>query len=61
MLVWGVQIHPEIDVESAKDLLRDFSRLFPNAAPSYRKALRSTPRDSGLIFKIINGFLRFSS
>lgn len=59
--VWGLQIHPEIDVEAARGLLRDFGGIFPNVLPLYRKALDSTPRDSGLIFKIINGFLQFSA
>jgi GMP synthase-like glutamine amidotransferase len=59
--VWGLQIHPEIDVEAARGLLRDFGGVFPDVLSLYRKALDSSPRDSGLIFKIIDGFLRFSS
>ena len=58
--VWGLQIHPEIDVEAARGLLRDFGGVFPDVLPLYRKALDSVPRDSGLIFKIVNEFLRFS-
>jgi GMP synthase-like glutamine amidotransferase len=58
--VWGLQIHPEIDVQAARALLRDFGSVFPNVVPIYQKALASKPRDSGLIFKIVNEFLRFS-
>jgi len=57
--VWGLQIHPEIDVEAGRALLRDFGRVFPAVIPLYEKALDSTPRDSGLIFEIVEGFLRF--
>lgn len=55
--VWGFQIHPEIDVSQARDLLRDFGGIFPHIRPLYQKALDSAPRDSGLITGIVNGFL----
>ena len=58
--VWGLQIHPEIDVEAARGLLQEFGSVFPQVLPLYQQALDSTPQDSGLIFQIINGFLRFS-
>jgi len=55
--VWGLQIHPEIDVKSARDLLRDFGNTFPLVRPLCEKALASDPRDSQLIFMIVKEFL----
>lgn len=55
--IWGLQIHPEIDVKSARELLRDFGSVFPLVRPLYEKALASDPRDSRLIFKIVSEFL----
>jgi GMP synthase-like glutamine amidotransferase len=55
--VWGIQIHPEISVKEARELLRKFGGVFPNIRPLYEKALGTPPRDSRLILKIIKGFL----
>lgn len=59
--VWGLQIHPEIHVENARELLMNFGGVFPKIRPLYEKALAAPPRDSRLIFKIIKGFLSLST
>ncbi len=55
--VWGLQIHPEIDEPSARNLLSAFRAVFPAFRPLYEKALASPSRDSNLIYKIVNNFL----
>jgi GMP synthase-like glutamine amidotransferase len=59
--VWGFQIHPEIDVVSARGILSEFGSIFPKIQPLYARALSEKPRDSGLIFKIVKEFLAISS
>ncbi len=56
--VWGLQIHPEIDVRKGRELLKKLISLKLKATPLFEKALRSKPEDSGLIRKIIKEFLR---
>ncbi|UCE21737.1 MAG: type 1 glutamine amidotransferase [Candidatus Aminicenantes bacterium] len=55
--VWGFQIHPEINVSNARILLKNLVSLELKTSPFFEKALRSTPRDSGLIRQIVKGFL----
>jgi len=55
--VWGIQIHPEINVPHARTLLKNLISLNLKTSPVYEKALRSTPNDSGLIRQIVKGFL----
>jgi GMP synthase (glutamine-hydrolysing) len=55
--VWGIQIHPEINVSNAQILLKNLISLELKTLPFYEKALKSTPRDSGLIRQIVKGFL----
>ncbi len=55
--VWGLQIHPEIDIPSARRLLRNLIRLNLRTGPYFEKALRSIPRDEGLIHRIVKTFL----
>jgi len=54
---WGFQVHPEIDAASAKALLTGSLGLNPQTDPLYRTALRTRPRDSGLIRSIVKFFL----
>ncbi len=54
---WGIQIHPEIDVPHARALLKNLISLKLKTTPIYEEALKSTPRDSGLIKHIVQGFL----
>ncbi len=55
--VWGIQIHPEIDVPHARALLKNLISLKLKTTPIYEEALKSTPRDSGLIKHIVQDFL----
>jgi GMP synthase-like glutamine amidotransferase len=55
--VWGLQIHPEIDVQTGQRFLRDCLALNSWTKPLYEAALRTAPRDSGLIRGIITCFL----
>jgi len=55
--IWGIQIHPEIDISNAQILLKKFISLNLETKPFFEKALKSTPKDSELIRKIIKSFL----
>lgn len=57
MPVWGIQIHPEIDVSHARALLKNLISLKLKTTPIYEEALKMMPRDSGLIKHIVQGFL----
>jgi len=55
--VWGLQIHPEINIREAKKYLR--ARVARGHEPRdlFRQAQESEPRDSGLIHHIVEWFL----
>lgn len=56
--VWGLQCHPEIDAPTAIDFLRALvERDGKRGREENRAALASVPRDSGLIFDVVRGFL----
>jgi GMP synthase-like glutamine amidotransferase len=55
--VWGLQIHPEIDVSAGRALLKSYGRSRGPAQALFRDALASEPSDSRLILKIVEGFL----
>jgi len=55
--IWGLQIHPEIDVPSGQNLLRNLIHKHRKDKVLFEKALASIPRDSFLIRYIINTFL----
>jgi GMP synthase-like glutamine amidotransferase len=55
--IWGIQIHPEINIPHARTLLKNLISLNLKTSPVYEKALRSIPKDSGLIRQIVKGFL----
>jgi GMP synthase-like glutamine amidotransferase len=55
--VWGLQIHPEINIENARILLKNLIALKLDNTSIYEKALNSRPRDSGLIKQITECFL----
>jgi GMP synthase-like glutamine amidotransferase len=57
MPIWGIQIHPEIDIPHARALLKNLISLKLKATPIYEEALKSTPKDSGLVTRIVQGFL----
>ncbi|NIM89545.1 MAG: hypothetical protein GTO17_01195 [Candidatus Aminicenantes bacterium] len=56
--VWGIQIHPEIGVSSAKELLKTLINQNPGNKGLFRDALESKPRDSKLIYPIVRAFLK---
>jgi len=55
--IWGIQIHPEIDISEAEKFLKKLIKLNLKTKPFFEKALKSTPKDSGLIRKIAKSFL----
>jgi GMP synthase-like glutamine amidotransferase len=55
--IWGIQIHPEINISNAQILLKKFMSLDLETKPFFEKALKSTPRDSGLVRRIVKNFL----
>ena len=55
--VWGIQAHPEIDLENTRDFLRSASAIWPEQAAVFRKALATSVDDSGSIAEILNRFL----
>jgi GMP synthase-like glutamine amidotransferase len=55
--VWGVQFHPEIDIHDARQFLQSLVNLGLPTSRVFEDALRSRPRDSGLIRRIIRHFL----
>jgi len=55
--IWGIQIHPEIEVSSAKKLLRTLIDQDLHNRHIFEKGLESQPKDSGLIYPIIALFL----
>jgi len=59
--VWGLQIHPEIDVPAAREILSGFGEIFPRVRPLYARALAEEPRDSRLILRIVERFLADSA
>ena len=56
--IWGIQIHPEIDILRAKELLRHLLFVSPRHRDFYQKALDSAPKDSELIYRIIQTFIK---
>ncbi len=56
--VWGVQAHPEIGPDDGRELLAaELERGYPGG-PLIERALRSEPRDDGLIRSIVTAFLQ---
>jgi len=56
--VWGIQSHPEINIAQAKTYLRNNIARQHEASPLFEQALKSCPRDSGVISRVIANFLR---
>jgi GMP synthase-like glutamine amidotransferase len=55
--IWGIQIHPEINISNGQILLKKFISLNLGTRLFFEEALRSTPKDSGLIQRIVKSFL----
>jgi len=59
--IWGIQIHPEIEVSSAHKLLRTLIDQNHKNRPLFEKALKTQPKDSRLIYPIVDTFLDLRS
>jgi len=55
--VWGLQAHPEIDPATARRFLEDLVAAGFKGGEHLRRALKEAPRDSGLIRRVVAGFL----
>jgi len=55
--VWGIQFHPEIDIPDARQFLQSLVGLGLATSPVFADALRTEPRDSGIIRRIVHRFL----
>jgi GMP synthase (glutamine-hydrolysing) len=55
--VWGLQFHPEIDVETGRRFIRDLLGCGFKGREALLEAQRQTPRDSGLVTRIVRAFL----
>jgi len=56
MPVWGIQAHPEINIDSAGIFLNNLVEQGTGLTPLYERVLNSSPKDSGLIFTIMKKF-----
>ncbi|MDD8026861.1 MAG: type 1 glutamine amidotransferase [Acidobacteriota bacterium] len=59
--VWGIQMHPEIDIPTGRAFLADLAARGAESRELDLAALDRPARDSGLISKIVNHFIAFSS
>lgn len=57
--VWGLQIHPEINVREGQMFLKKLISLKLKTTPYFEEALKQRPKDSRLIRHIIKKFLGF--
>lgn len=55
--IWGLQIHPEINIIEAQKYLESRVRNKHEPLGLFQKAFNSSPRDSGLIHQVIKNFL----
>ena len=56
--VWGVQSHPEIDIEDGRRLLVNLAEQGNPNSEVFRPVLDTPARDSGLIRHLVQGFLQ---
>lgn len=55
--VWGIQFHPEIAVDAARQFMRSLVELGLPDSPAFARALATRPRDSGVIRQLVSAFL----
>jgi len=55
--VWGLQCHPEVDIPTGLKFLKDLLDRGFKGPEFLLEALRTAPRDSGLILRIVRTFL----
>ena len=53
--VWGIQFHPEIDVESGKKFIGDLKKTFPDSDIDFDRAINEV-RDSGISKRFFENF-----
>lgn len=56
--VWGIQAHPEMDISSSRKFMRSLIAHRVDSSQLYEEALNSPPKDSGLIQRIVQCFIR---
>jgi len=55
--VWGLQSHPEMDIPTALRTLRDLAARSSRGRDALLEAMAQTPRDSGIIHRVVRAFL----
>jgi len=55
--VWGIQFHPEINISAAREFLENLASLKLETSPLFEETLRTKPKDSGHIRRIVRHFL----
>lgn len=55
--VWGIQSHPEMNIPDAQRYLRLNVAFHHEPISLFRRALYSTPKDTGMIHAVINKFI----
>jgi GMP synthase (glutamine-hydrolysing) len=55
--VWGIQFHPEIDVESGKEFIADLKVLFPHLSQEMDEAILDV-NDSGISEELFSNFYK---
>ena len=58
--VWGIQSHPEMGIPDAQHYLRKNVASKHEFLSIYKRALDSTPKDTGMIHTVIKNFLGYS-
>lgn len=53
--VWGIQFHPEIDVESGKKFINDLKQIFPDLDVDFDRAINEV-NDSGISKRFFENF-----
>jgi GMP synthase-like glutamine amidotransferase len=53
--VWGIQFHPEIDIESGKKFIGDLKQIFPDLDFDFNRAINEV-NDSGISKKLFENF-----
>jgi GMP synthase-like glutamine amidotransferase len=57
--IWGIQFHPEINIEQGKELLNKGKIYNKEYAYIFQNALNSTPKDSQITQTIIDNFINY--
>jgi GMP synthase (glutamine-hydrolysing) len=52
---WGIQFHPEIDIDSGKKSIKDLKQLYPNLNVDFDQIIEET-KDSGISQKFFENF-----